>query len=164
MLSFYQYKNDKSILHTGPLRDCLLLCCVVCAAALAYMYPAERQQVVLVLEAEQLLHVLHVAVVGAGRLLGDNHVCQQKLVVHLRAREHQSDIQGLGGGRGRRELTDRSSHQSSAQDAARLNASRRVAAGQQKEAMRQVLGKHHPSQSLHPWRCATSSRPRRELV
>lgn len=67
------------------------------------MYPAKRQQVVLVLEAEQLLHILHVAVVGAGRLLGDNHVCQQKLVVHLRAREHQSES-GRGEGEGRRGL------------------------------------------------------------
>lgn len=66
-------------------------CAVMCVSALAYMYPAEREQVVLVLEAEQLLDVLHVAVVGAGRLLGNNHVGQQELVVHLRAREHQSD-------------------------------------------------------------------------
>lgn len=72
-------------------------CAVLGASALAYMYPAEREQVVLVLEAEQLLNVLHVAVVGAGRLLGNNHVGQQKLVVHLRAREHQSGTTGPGG-------------------------------------------------------------------
>lgn len=75
-------------------------CAVLCVAALAYMYPAERQQVVLVLEAEQLLNILHVAVVGAGRLLGNNHVGQQKLVVHLRDARgsvRQNRVVGAGG-------------------------------------------------------------------
>lgn len=112
------------------------------------MYPAERQQVVLVLEAEQLLHILHVAVVGASRLLGNHHVGQQKLVVHLRAREQRS-VKPAGG----LALIGRSSHQSPAQDAARLDASRCVAGSQQEEAVRQVLGKNHSSQSLHPRRC-----------
>lgn len=124
-------------------------------AALAHMYPAECQQVVLVLKAEQLLNVLHVAVVGAGRLLGNNHVGQQKLVVHLRAREQRSVKP-----EGKREGPFHpSSHQSSAQDAARLNASRSVAGSQQEEAMRQVLGKDHPSQSLHPRRCTHQVQP-----
>lgn len=71
---------------------CYAVVCVVVVHLVVFSYvdPAECQQVVLVLEAEQFLHVLHVAVVGAGRLFGDDHVCQQKLVVCLRARQHQS--------------------------------------------------------------------------
>lgn len=71
---------------------CYAVVCVVVVRPVVFSYvdPAECQQVVLVLEAEQFLHVLHVAVVGTGRLFGDDHVCQQKLVVCLRARQHQS--------------------------------------------------------------------------
>lgn len=75
---------------------CYVVVCVVvvCPVVFSYMDPAKCQQVVLVLEAEQFLHVLHVAVVGAGRLFGDDHMCQQKLIVCLRARQHQSDKSG----------------------------------------------------------------------
>lgn len=45
--------------------------------------PAQRQQPVLVLEAEELLHVLHVAVVWASGLLGNDHVGEDELVVGL---------------------------------------------------------------------------------
>lgn len=60
----------------------------------AYVDPAQRQQVMLILEAEQLLHVLHVAEIRAGGLFGDYDVSQRELVVRLRMRERR----GLAGG------------------------------------------------------------------
>lgn len=122
---------------------------VVRPVVFSYVDPAECQQVVLVLEAEQFLHVLHVAVVGAGRLFGDDHMCQQKLVVCLRARQHQS----VKSRKETRRCVTETPHQTSTQDAACLNASRCVAAGQQKEPICQLLGKHHPPQTLHPRSC-----------
>lgn len=47
------------------------------------MNPAQGQEVMLVLEPKELLHVLHVAVVRAGRLFGHDDVGQHKLVVRL---------------------------------------------------------------------------------
>lgn len=90
--------TDYAKFSTLELSGTICCCAVLCVAALAYMYPAERQQVVLVLEAEELLNVLHVAVVGAGRLLGNNHVGQQKLVVHLREKGYQSGKTARAGG------------------------------------------------------------------
>lgn len=58
------------------------------------MDPAQRQQVMLILEAEQLLHVLHVAEIRAGGLFGDHDMSQRELVVRLRMRERR----GLAGG------------------------------------------------------------------
>lgn len=55
------------------------------------MDPAQRQQVLLVLEAEQLLHVLHVAEIRTGRLFRDHDVGQRELIVRLSARDNQTD-------------------------------------------------------------------------
>lgn len=55
------------------------------------MDPAQRQQVLLVLEAEQFLHVLHVAEIRTGRLFGDHDVSQNELIVSLRARDNRTD-------------------------------------------------------------------------
>lgn len=48
------------------------------------MDPAQGQKVMMVLIAEQLFHVLHVTVVRASGLLGDDHMSQHKLIVRLR--------------------------------------------------------------------------------
>ena len=55
------------------------------------MDPAQRQQVLLVLEAEQFLHVLHVAEIWTGRLFRDHDVSQHKLILLLRARDIHTD-------------------------------------------------------------------------
>lgn len=61
----------------------------------AYVDPAQRQQVMLILEAEQLLHVLHVAEIRAGGLFGDYNVSQRELVVRLRMRERRDLAGGI---------------------------------------------------------------------
>ncbi len=48
-----------------------------------HMNPAQGQKVMMVLIAEQLFHVLHVTVVRASGLLGDDHMGQHKLIVCL---------------------------------------------------------------------------------
>lgn len=55
------------------------------------MDPAKRQQVLLVLETEQFLHVLHVAEIWTSRLFRDHDVSQHELIVRLRARDHHTD-------------------------------------------------------------------------
>lgn len=80
---------------------CLCLDCVLCAFCVSvrsYMDPAERQQVLLVLETKQFLHVLHVTEVWTGRLFRDHDVGQHELIVCLRVRDHQSDRKEWGGG------------------------------------------------------------------
>lgn len=53
------------------------------------MDPAECQQVLLVLETKQFLHVLHVTEVWTGRLFRDHDVGQRELIVCLRVRDRQ---------------------------------------------------------------------------
>jgi len=54
---------------------------------LSYMDPPQSQQVLLVLETEQLLYILHVAEIRASRLFWDHNVSQHELIVRLRARD-----------------------------------------------------------------------------
>lgn len=55
------------------------------------------------------------------------------------------------------------SHQTSTQDAACLNASCRVAGGQPKEPICQFLGKNHPPQTFHPRRCTHQTNTRSSM-
>lgn len=56
-----------------------------------YMDPAQCQQVLLVLEAEQFLHILHVTEIWTGRLFRDHDMSQHKLIVLLKKRKRVSD-------------------------------------------------------------------------
>lgn len=48
-----------------------------------HMDPAKGQKVMMILITEQLFHILHVTVVRASGLLGDDHMGQHKLIVRL---------------------------------------------------------------------------------
>lgn len=58
------------------------------------MDPAERQQVLVVLETEQFLHVLHVTEIWTSRLFRDHYMSQHELIVRLRARQEREGERG----------------------------------------------------------------------
>lgn len=55
------------------------------------MDPAERQQVLVVLETEQFLHILHVTEIWTSRLFWDHYMSQHELIVRLRVRDHHTE-------------------------------------------------------------------------
>ena len=62
---------------------CVCVRVTVCVCVCPHVDPAQSEQVVMVLEAEELLHVLHVTVVRPGRLFRHHHVRQHKLIMVL---------------------------------------------------------------------------------
>ena len=85
------------------------------------MYPADGDEVMLVLVLEHEVLVQRVAAVGPAVLLRDHAVRQVEHVVHLKVKYQQLLI--------RKVPKVRSTHQFAAQDAARLDATRRVRVG-----------------------------------
>lgn len=59
-------------------------CAVGCVTVYSHVYPAERDEVVLVLHQKQLLLVLCVAVIRTAALLRDDHVSHRERVPHLK--------------------------------------------------------------------------------
>lgn len=55
------------------------------------MDPAKGQQVLVVLETEQFLNVLHVTEIWTSRLFRDHYMSQHEFIVSLRARDHHTD-------------------------------------------------------------------------